>query len=52
MYVFEQLGRKLFSFKQNPFGLPTFNMLPFFFFLSGRAEMDAALSFLSSPMLL
>lgn len=55
MYVFEQLGRRLVSFKQNPFALPTFNVLPLFFFfllLSGRAEMDAALSFLSSPMLL
>lgn len=52
MYVFEQLGRRLVSFKQNPFALPTFNVLPLFFLLSGRAEMDAALSFLSSPMLL
>lgn len=39
--MFEQLGRTFFSFKQNPFALPTFNVLPLFFlfcfFLSGRA---------------
>lgn len=31
MYVFEPLGRTLFSFKQNPFALPTFSVLPLFF---------------------
>lgn len=30
MPVFEQLGRTFFSFKQNPFALPTFNVLPLF----------------------
>lgn len=31
VYVFEPLGRTLFSFKQNPFALPTFSVLPLFF---------------------
>lgn len=34
MPVFEQLGRTFFSFKQNPFALPTFNVLPLFVFFS------------------
>lgn len=33
--MFEQLGRTFFSFKQNPFALPTFNMLLLFFLFCG-----------------
>lgn len=47
MYVLEQLGRRLVSFKQNPFALPTFSVLSLFF-LPGKAEV--MLLYLSFPV--